>query len=81
MGSRIVGEIKTTTPYNGPDLGAQQKATFEKDFAKLAAVQADYKFMFVTETAAFDVLRRPSYTAKLKGVTVVQLTSGEEFEA
>ena len=79
-GKRIVGEIKTTTPYNGPDFGAQQRAMFEKDFAKLAAAEADHKFMFVTETATFDILCRPSFRAKLAGVTVVQLVSGAESE-
>lgn len=78
---RVVGEIKTTTPYNGPDFGAQQKAMFEKDFAKLAAADAPYKFMFVTEPATFDILCRPSYRAKLVGVTIVQLASGEEVAA
>jgi hypothetical protein len=39
-GRRVVGEIKTTTPYNGPDLGAQQKAMFAKDFDKLNAASA-----------------------------------------
>lgn len=79
--ARIVGEIKTTTPYNGPEFGAQQKTSFEKDFAKLAAVDAKYKFMFVTEDTSFKILCRPTYAAKLSGVKVVQLVSGEEFQA
>lgn len=78
---RVVGEIKTTTPYNGPDFGAQQRAMFEKDFAKLAAAEAAHKFMFVTETATFEILCRPSYRAKLAGVTIVQLVSGAELPA
>lgn len=78
---RIVGEIKTTTPHNGPDFGGQQKVMFDKDFAKLAAAKADYKFMFVTETATFDILCRTSYRGKLAGVTIVQLVSGAEVPA
>ncbi len=77
-GKRVVAEIKTTTPYNGPDFGAAQKASFEKDFKKLAAAEADLKFMFVTEDATFKILCRPRYAEKLNGVTVVQLVSGEE---
>ena len=76
---RIVGEIKTTIPYNGPDFGAQQKKSFERDIVKLAEAEADHKFMFVTEPATFDILRRPSYRSKLQDVTVVQLVSGDEF--
>ena len=78
---RVVGEIKTTIPYNGPDFGAQQKAMFEKDFAKLAAAEAAHKYMFVTETATFEILCRPSYRERLAGVAIVQLISGEEVPA
>lgn len=78
---RIVGEIKTTKPYNGPDFGAQQKLMFEKDFAKLAAAEASLKFMFVTEPATFKILCRPSFRARLAGTTIVQLLSGEELLA
>lgn len=78
-GKRIVGEIKTTIPYNGSDFGAQQMKSFERDFVKLAKADADHKFMFVTESATFDILRRPSYQSKLQDVTIVQLVSGDEF--
>ena len=49
-GVHIIGEIKTTVPYSGAngDLGANQKKSFEADFAKLAETKADHKFFFVT---------------------------------
>ena len=80
-GDRLVGEIKTTTPYNGPDFGAQQKASFETDFAKLSQAVAEHKYMFVTEESAFQILCKPKYAAKLAGVQIVQLVSGSEFAA
>jgi hypothetical protein len=39
-GGRVIAEIKTTSPYYANDLGAQQKATFEKDLSKLVPCQA-----------------------------------------
>jgi len=77
-GERVVAEIKTTTPYKADDLGAQQKATFAKDFAKLAAADAAHKFLFVTDGRTFAVLRR-KYRPLLTGVTVVLLPAGESF--
>lgn len=55
-GERIVGEIKTTVPYQTVDFGAQQAAMFKKDFVKLANADAAHKFMFVTERKTFEVL-------------------------
>lgn len=76
-GKRVVAEIKTTMPYLGSELGAQQKATFKKDFEKLKIVQAEYKFFFVTEQATFEIVKR-RYADQLQGVTVVLLTTDEE---
>ena len=42
-GQRLIAEIKTTFPYKPTDLGAQQKASFKKDFKKLAKAIADVK--------------------------------------
>ena len=80
-GRRVIGEIKTTTPYNGPDFGAQQRKSFERDFAKLSEARADHRYMFVTENATFKILCRPAFIKKLAGVTIVQLTSGDEIDA
>lgn len=78
-GERIVGEIKTTVPYQGTDFGAQQAAMFKKDFVKLAAAEAKYKFLFVTEPTAFQVLKKPKYLKLMPGVRIVLLKTGEEL--
>ena len=78
-GKRVIAEIKTTVPYLGSELGAQ-KAAFKKDFEKLKSAQADYKFFFVTEPSTFEVVKR-RYSEQLQGVTVVLLTTGEEYWA
>ena len=80
-GQRIVAEIKTTDPYQPNDFGAQQAASFNKDFIKLAAASAAHKFLFVTEPRAFSVLQKPKYTKLIPGVRIVLLTTGEERAA
>ncbi len=51
-GERIIGEIKTTIPYKGNKLGAQQKASFEKDIKKLREKSTKHKFFFLTNKEA-----------------------------
>ena len=80
-GHRIVAEIKTTVPYQGSDFGAQQAASFKKDFAKLAASDATHKFLFVTDSGAFAALQREKYTRLMPGVRVVHLATGQEHAA
>jgi hypothetical protein len=78
---RLVAEIKTTLPYNPDDLGAQQKATFERDFSKLRSAKADVKIFFLTERRTFELMRKAKYRSRLAGVTVVLLPQGEEMSA
>jgi hypothetical protein len=80
-GHRIVAELKTTVPYQGSDFGAQQAASFKKDFAKLAASDAKHKFLFVTDSSAFAALQRDKYTRLMPGVRIVHLASGQEHAA
>ncbi len=80
-GHRIVAEIKTTVPYQASDFGAQQAASFKKDFAKLAASEATHKFLFVTDSRAFSALQRPKYTKLMPGVRIVHLATGQEHAA
>ena len=80
-GDRIVAEIKTTVPYQASDFGAQQAASFKKDFAKLAASDAMHKFLFVTDSTAFEALKRDKYTRLMPGVRIVHLASGREHAA
>ena len=80
-GHRIVAEIKTTVPYQVSDFGAQQAASFRKDFAKLTASDAIHKFLFVTDSTAFEALKRDKYTKLMPGVRIVHLASGREYAA
>ena len=77
-GERVIGEIKTTTPYQKIRFGAAQITALRKDFAKLQANDAAHKYMFVTDVTAFDALKR-GFGAELQGVTIVCLSSGDEY--
>lgn len=77
-GERIVAEIKTTSPYQQTDFGAQQVASFKKDFAKLVSATATHKFLFVTDQRAFGALKKAKYANQIPGITVILLPSGEE---
>jgi hypothetical protein len=79
-GERVVAEIKTTTPHLGADLGATQKTTFAKDFAKLQAAEAEYKFFFVTDPATHVVaLRR--YAPRMPEIAFVLLGANDDRES
>ncbi len=71
-GERIVGEIKTTVPYGKNDVGAQQKASFIKDFVKLNAAEADFKFFFVTDNRTYEIVQS-RYAHLIPNVEVVLL--------
>lgn len=71
-GERVVAETKTTVPYLETDLGAAQKATFRKDFDKLRLADAPYKFFFLTNQRAYDLMIR-RYARDLAGVSIVLL--------
>lgn len=73
-GQRIIGEIKTTVPYSGArnDLGSQQKSSFQKDFTKLNNTPADFKYLFVTDSATYHILTK-KYASQIHGVRIVQL--------
>lgn len=79
-GERIIAEIKTVDPYGLRDFGAAQRNAFLKDFAKLAGTTADWKYLFLTEPRAFEVIQN-KYRQRLGGVTVVCLSDGKEFAA
>ncbi len=76
-GERIVGEVKTTSPYRLAGFGAAQEREFKKDFAKLNACGAHHRFLFVTDARTFDLLRT-RYLASIPGVRVVNLLSRSE---
>lgn len=80
-GQRVVGEIKTTAPYQISDFGAQQAVAFRRNIAKLTASSAMFKYFFVTEPAAFHALKKPKYAKLMPGIRIVLLTTGEEHDA
>jgi hypothetical protein len=80
-GRRLIAEIKTTSPYKSNDLGAQQKATFEKDFDKLILNEADIKLFMLTERTSYNLMKSPKYCRLIPGIIVVLLSSSEEFTA
>jgi hypothetical protein len=77
-GQTIVGELKTTKPYQ-PGFGAQQRTMMLKDLARLAASSANHRFMFVTDPDAFATLCKPVWAARAPGVEIVDLESGKTF--
>jgi len=76
-GERVIGEIKTTEPYLMHDFGAQQLSMFKKDFDKLNAESAAYKFFFVSDSRSFELMKR-KYAKRIPGVTFVSLLTNEE---
>lgn len=76
-GERVIGEIKTTEPYGATDLGAQQKASFKKDFDKLNREKAQHKFFFLTSKKSYEITMS-KMREKIPEVEVVLL--GEQGE-
>lgn len=80
-GRRLVAELKTTNPYKPNDFGAQQRKSIKKDFLKLANADADVKLFLVTDPITFGFMKKSKYQSFIQGITVVLLTTGEEFMA
>jgi hypothetical protein len=77
-GLSIVGELKTTKPYQ-PGFGAAQRTQIIKDLNRLAAYKADHRFMFVVDVDAYSALCRPALASRAPGVEIVDLVSGATF--
>lgn len=77
-GFTIIGELKTTKPYQ-PGFGAAQRTAIIKDLSRLANSPADYKFMFIVDPNAFSALCKPSLACRAPGVEIVDLVSGQTF--
>jgi hypothetical protein len=77
-GTRIVGELKTTKPYQS-GFGAAQKREITKDLLRLAGTAAAHRFMFVTDADSFLTICKPSFASLAPGVEVVDLVRGECF--
>ncbi len=75
-GSTIVGELKTTTPYQ-MGFGAAQRLSILKDLDRLASSVADHRLMFVVDPDSFDTLcHHNSFAFRAPGVRVVDLITG-----
>ena len=71
-GKKIIAEIKSTNPYKDNDFGSQQIDSLRNDFSKLKNSSADYKYMFVTNESAYNILNK-KYSAELEGIMLVLL--------
>jgi len=71
-GKTIIGELKTTKPYQ-PGFGAAQRTSIIKDLDRLSRTIADYRFMFVTDDEAFLALSGNSFKSRLNGIELVNL--------
>lgn len=71
-GHRIIGEVKTTTPYKIKDFGGQQWTHIRADIHKLRTSEADFKYLFVTDERAHEILAM-RYSIELAGIHLVCL--------
>jgi hypothetical protein len=79
-GETIIGELKTTKPYQ-PGFGAAQRTTILKDLARLAASDANHRFMFVIDGDAFQTLcSHRSFATRAPGIEVVDVLSGRSHK-
>ncbi|MGB9105805.1 MAG: hypothetical protein WCC59_13675 [Terriglobales bacterium] len=77
-GKTVVGELKTTKPYQ-PGFGAAQRASLLKDLARLASITADHRLMFVVDPDAYRALCKRPFSSEAPGVEIVDLVSGNTF--
>ena len=71
-GVRIVGTVRTIIPHLRHDFDASQMAALRRDVARLTAVEASLKYVFLTDRRAYELLSGP-YAPALAGVEVVLL--------
>ncbi len=77
-GRTIIGELKTTKPYQ-PGFGAAQRTAMLKDLSRLANSDADIRIMFVTDREAYDAIRdRRAFSSAAPGVLLVDLVSARK---
>jgi hypothetical protein len=77
-GHSIVGELKTTTPYQ-PGFGAAQRTSILKDISRLSKTKADYRFMFVIDADSYRTICSKSFASRMLGVEVVNLVTKQTF--
>jgi hypothetical protein len=79
VGTRIIGEIKTTTPYQ-PGFGANQMKEVLKDLDRLNSTVADFRYFFVADDEAYDAMTRRKFAERGSGIMVVEVLSGKSFK-
>ena len=67
-GKRIIAEAKTTTP-TGSSFGSKQREEILKVLTKLKSVEAEYKYLFVTNEDTARILHI-EYSMELVGINV-----------
>lgn len=67
-GKRVIAEAKTTTP-TGRSFGTKQREEISKVLNKLKSVEAEYKFLFVTNEDTAKILGI-EYSIDLVGISV-----------
>jgi hypothetical protein len=77
-GRIVVGELKTTKPYQ-PGFGAAQRSSILKDLARLTICKADHRFMFVVDPDAYRALCGRNFSSKAAGIEIVDLVTGKNF--
>jgi hypothetical protein len=77
-GKTIIGELKTTKPYQ-PGFGAAQRTSILKDIKRLAGSKADHRFMFVVDPDAYKALSHSSFATQAPGIEVVDLVLQKSF--
>ena len=76
---RVVGEVKTTIPYNQKQqrLGAAQQSSIRKDVAKLLLADAKHKFLFVTDDMTYHAVAH-AFATQLGAIQLVLLGAGDQ---
>jgi hypothetical protein len=69
---RIIAEIKTTKSINENDFGSQQKKSIVNDLNKLINAKSDFKYLFVTETNTYNILKN-KYKKYFNGIELILL--------
>jgi hypothetical protein len=76
----VVGELKTTKPYQ-PGFGAQQRTQILKDLDRLQKTPADHRIMFVTDPDAYQTLLGGFFAVRAPDIEVVDIVTRRSSRA
>jgi hypothetical protein len=77
-GKLVIGELKTTKPYQ-PGFGAAQRTSILKDLSRLSTSKADHRFMFVVDPEAYRILCSRGFASRAPGIEVVDVLTRRSF--